>query len=84
MRRGLILLGSCAALALPAMVMAQTPPTTVPPPVASKVMAPAGWAEFRQGQADAARGDSKATLAPSGGIAFFAAFARALGVGAAA
>jgi phosphoribosylformylglycinamidine synthase len=33
---------------------------------------------------DAARGDSKATLAPSGGIVFFAAFARALGVGAAA
>jgi len=62
MRRGLILLGSCAALALPAMVMAQTPPATVPPPVASKVMAPAGWAEFRQGQADAARGDSAGAL----------------------
>jgi hypothetical protein len=28
---------------------------------------------------DRARGDTAATLAPSGGIAFFAAFARALG-----
>jgi phosphoribosylformylglycinamidine synthase subunit PurQ / glutaminase len=33
---------------------------------------------------DAARGDAAATLAPSGGIALFACFARALGVGVAA